>query len=329
MAITASLAAAKDGFCRVLANSGGGDRIAFQLGALEVLVPKLGAEAAYDVVTGISAGSLVSALFRGFPVGQEAQAVAAISNAVWEINGREDIIKDWPGGLIDGLINQSGLFDSTPLSQRIHKYLDNMPPTNREIRVGATCLNDGKMDIWRQNSTNFEKGVLASCSVPGVFPIVPIKGPLGDRSYVDGGAIRNVIITEGVEACLEKGFKPNQVIVDVLLCYANEGFEDVSDVSKYHTVDSLMRTLAVKGLHSAIETLDNTLTKYPDVTFRNILAPVIDLPSVGLNFKKEEMQFMHQHGIDHATEVLKKYPNGNGMEMIKTLRKRAANNYMP
>ena len=75
----------------MLVLEGGGDRGAYQTGALRELVDLLPAEeVAYDVVTGISIGSINGLAFSSFEKGKEKEAVAFIES-IWNKVQRKDV----------------------------------------------------------------------------------------------------------------------------------------------------------------------------------------------------------------------------------------------
>ena len=74
-AALAALAAAKQDVCRALVMSGGGSNGAWEAGVLWGFL-NYGdhADFAYDVITGVSAGSMNTAALAGWEVGNEAKA---------------------------------------------------------------------------------------------------------------------------------------------------------------------------------------------------------------------------------------------------------------
>jgi len=58
------------------------------------------------------------------------------------------------------------------------------------------------------------KAVIASASIPGVFP--PVE--MGDMQLVDGGLFTNINIGDPIERCREEGVETKDIIVDILLC---------------------------------------------------------------------------------------------------------------
>ena len=109
-----------DDKCRVLVLEGGGDRGAYHGGAFETLVEMLPPnEVAYDVITGISAGSLNGLSISLFEKGDEKRARDYLKN-IWTTIKRENIYKNWPIWKIPFL--QPGFVDSSPMRE----YLNNI-----------------------------------------------------------------------------------------------------------------------------------------------------------------------------------------------------------
>lgn len=311
--------AGKDGKCRILVNSGGGDRIFFEFGALTAfhyLYPDP-VDIQYDVVTGISAGSLMASMLSRFEIGNEVAALKKMNDILFSIHSRPDIIADWPGGWWEGLTSHSGLFDSTPLFHLIQQNIATMPSTNRKMRVGTVDQISGKMDIFHENSEHLEYGVLGSCSVPGIFPNVPVTMRNGTKKrYVDGGVKMLFMVDAGVDACLESGYKQEDIIIDMLMCYP-VGVDLSKDDAT--TIDSLMTGLQISSFQSGVAKLQHVLEKYSRVNVRNIIMPdpAVPLPSVGLNFVEAEMRYMYERGMNDTRAQFIKFPQGNASEMLK------------
>ena len=150
---------AADGTCRALAMSGGGDKVrtnahrrrgdsagashlvlgvsshssvvlcvlqaAYEAGVVKGLFENLPtAETQYDVVTGISAGSTLTAAFSIFPFGQEKGVIDFIYSIINDLN-QTSIFTQWPGGVVEGFFKHSSLFDSTPLRNLFEGLLAN------------------------------------------------------------------------------------------------------------------------------------------------------------------------------------------------------------
>ena len=86
-----SAAATADGTCKVLAMSGGGSKGSYEAGVLWGLIHNdtSGADYKWDIVTGVSAGSLNTAMVTGFEKGDEVNMVNYMSN-MWATTGNSD-----------------------------------------------------------------------------------------------------------------------------------------------------------------------------------------------------------------------------------------------
>ena len=102
--------------CRALALSGGGALGAFEAGVLWGLVKndEDKTKYEYDVITGVSAGSFNALFIAAREIGQEETMVEYLSNE-WEKITTPDVFIDWTFGIANGLINESGLFNNSPL----------------------------------------------------------------------------------------------------------------------------------------------------------------------------------------------------------------------
>ena len=72
---------------------------------------------------------------------------------------------------------------------------------DRPLKVTAVDADSGEFRIWeRASSVPLEVAVASSCTVPGLFPVVPIEG----RRYMDGGvrSTTNADLAAGYETVL-------------------------------------------------------------------------------------------------------------------------------
>jgi len=99
--------------CNALAMSGGGSKGAFEAGALWGLVKTDPNPEKYkwDVVTGVSAGSLNAAIVTGFAPGEEDEMVEYASD-LWKNTGNSDAYENWWGGMLRGLTDKSGVYNN-------------------------------------------------------------------------------------------------------------------------------------------------------------------------------------------------------------------------
>jgi predicted patatin/cPLA2 family phospholipase len=193
----------------LLAISGGAEDGAFGAGLL-VGWSDAGRRPVFDLVTGISSGALIAPFAF---LGREHD------NQLREIftkYGRKDIFTYNVPGLLEG----SALADDAPLARLIEKYVDAafLQEIARErirgriLLIGTTNLDTQRPVMWDMGriamSNNrdaiglFRKILLASATLPGVFPPVRIQARVGDQNYdelhVDGGVTRQVFIAPSI-----------------------------------------------------------------------------------------------------------------------------------
>jgi predicted acylesterase/phospholipase RssA len=98
-------------------------------------------QVAWSTVSGVSAGSINSFYAATYAKGDEKAMVEGSLNIMMNMS-TDKIYKPWPKGLEDGLLNQHGLVDDSPLLEfitGIHKDR----PLKRKLNVGATDANLG------------------------------------------------------------------------------------------------------------------------------------------------------------------------------------------
>lgn len=188
----------------MIAISGGADDGAFGAG-LMVGWGESGTRPEFDLVTGISAGALVAPfVFVGKEYDTELSQIFTVHDA-------GDI---YTADVMAGLFGGDALADSTPLANLITKYVDQRllnrvaeeRAKGRLLFIGTTNLDAQRPVYWdmgrlaqsRHPSAveTFRKVLLASASVPGVFPPVRFAVSANGRNFeelhVDGGPTREV-----------------------------------------------------------------------------------------------------------------------------------------
>lgn len=183
----------------ILALSGGGAGGAFGAGAVAGLT-RSGARPAFDVVTGVSAGALV--------------APYAFLGPAWDAQ----LLEAFTGAAGDSLLQSRGLavifgssiYSGKPLRRLIDSYASDAmiqavareADKGRLLLVATTDVASGEPVVWDLGAiaknggasarTLFRDVLLASASVPGMFPPVIIRidegGRAHDQAHVDGAA---------------------------------------------------------------------------------------------------------------------------------------------
>ncbi len=179
--------------------SGGGNQGVSQVGMLRALLER---GIVPDVVIGTSAGALNGAAVAYAP---NLTGVAQLA-AVWE-QLRADHV--FPGGKIHRAWNVvrrgTHLFENTGLAALIHHATPARSFADLEIplRVIATDLDTGEEVVIARGP--LKPALLASCALPGVFPIVHHDG----RRLVDGGVVNSVPLWHALAGPVNRVFVLN------------------------------------------------------------------------------------------------------------------------
>ena len=109
--------------CHAVAFSGGGSKGAYESGVVIGFSKSAKASSfEWDVASGVSAGALNSAAISLWAPNEGAQ-MADWLESTWLSLTSNQIYKEWPLGIIDGLFNQPGVFDTTPLKTLVTRLL--------------------------------------------------------------------------------------------------------------------------------------------------------------------------------------------------------------
>ncbi|MBY0307219.1 MAG: patatin-like phospholipase family protein [Phycisphaerales bacterium] len=301
--------------CNVLAMSGGGSRGAYEAGVIVGLVNGLSSgNVTWDVVTGISAGSIVTFGTSLFAVGDEAALAAWLTTTVANLQ-QDDVFThwglNWEEGLVQGLLFEKGLVNNEPL----RKFLTNMlkqygPVKDRKYVMGATSLTLGQLVTWNETQPSLiVDAAIASSSIPVVFPDLTFNGD----TYVDGGVIQDVNVIAGIKRCYEMGYAASNIIVDVVLCNSPHlPTRNDSVLESLHTLRVGERSASIIRYNSGLINTRSAQEAYPNVQWRYLINPTGPLPG-DLNFSHDALMEMYNMGVsDGATAI--KFGYGYGFD---------------
>lgn len=190
----------------VLVLTGGGMYGAYSAGVLKGWTSS-GSRPSFDVVTGVSTGALVSVYAFLGP-----EWDGRLEQAYTTIRANDVYIRRY---LVTAVLRDA-LADSTPLKRRIEReitpeLLELVGAAHREGRrlyVGTTNLDSKEFVVWDMGAIAagpnpdklrlFREVILASCSVPGLLPPVPIdveiEGKKHTELHVDGGVTASAFL---------------------------------------------------------------------------------------------------------------------------------------
>ncbi|MEM7619920.1 MAG: patatin-like phospholipase family protein [Pseudomonadota bacterium] len=191
---------------RLLALSGGGGDGAFGAGMLNGWTAR-GTRPKFDVVAGVSAGGLLAPFaFLGSDYDDEAKEVFTQYST-------DDLLRT---RILAGLLGGDAVTSAEPLAKIIASYVTKgfLAKIAREYRkgrrllIGTTNLDAQRPVVWdmgriaaqntKQSLQLFRKILLASASIPGVFPPIFLDVKSDGKEYkemhVDGGVTDNAFL---------------------------------------------------------------------------------------------------------------------------------------
>jgi predicted acylesterase/phospholipase RssA len=190
----------------ILVISGGGSDGAFGAGLLNGWTNN-GKRPTFSVVTGVSTGALMA------PFAFLGPRYDALLKEFYTQYSTDDILRPT---IIAGLFGGAALTSSEPLANLIAKYVDRRllseiaaeHKKGRRLLVGTTNLDAERPVIWNMGEIAsvgsdrslalFRRVILASASIPGVFPPVLINVEAGGKvlqeMHVDGGTTDNAVL---------------------------------------------------------------------------------------------------------------------------------------
>jgi NTE family protein len=169
--------------------SGGGPLGALQVGAVQALLEA-------NVVPGLAVGTSVGALNATFLAFNPTLSGSEMLLRIWQGLEESDL---FPGGRFKAswarfLVKGNRVFENSGMKKLVESRLGDARIDDAQIPLGivATDLETGDERIFTSGPVT--PPLLASTSMPGVFPPVEIE----DRLYTDGGVANNVPIGPAV-----------------------------------------------------------------------------------------------------------------------------------
>lgn len=285
---------------RALVLSGGGCKGAFQVGALKKWMAEDGLD--YEILAGISVGSINSAYLAQFTMGQGKEAWEVL-HGLWNQVTPSKVKKNWfPLCVVESLWKQS-VYNSEPLQKWIKSGLDQkkVEASGKKLRVVAVSWNTGESKAVTEQAPDLADWVIASSAFPVMLSPITIDGQL----WADGG-LRSV-------TPLGLAIGAGATDIDVIMCsdpYAKSNFK-AKDAAAIPTLglraieimsDEIMRAdLKICGLYNDLVELKGTTDKRK-VNLR-ILTPPMDLGD-SLDFEQANIQRMEKIGYEAACKLV-------------------------
>ena len=282
---------------RALALSGGGALGAYEGAVFMGLVNNLPLEdVTYDVVVGVSAGSLNTLGLSGYEPA-DAENAAEFLFALWNSIPQYKAFQMWPGGILEGLFFKSGIFDISPGIEWVTDQFGDRT-VKKKVTMAAVDANMASYEEFDYNATYTQppdliQSAFASSSIPGVFEHIQRDG----MTLMDGGTVYNINVEGAIRRCKEVVDDEKDIIVDMIMCSYH--FLEEADVVKYSTLENLMRGKQVKAFYGGMDDYSISVSNHPEVTFRYIIGPSesIEVNMLGiLDFSQKEIDLCYKVG---------------------------------
>lgn len=305
--------ASPDGRINVLALSGGGAVGAFGAGAL-IGLSRRGERPDFQVVTGVSTGALI-APFAFLGPEWDAQLADAFSGN----RSRSLLHSHWLRGLL-----RPGAYEATPLAEMVDHYVTfqlleavaREAATGRLLEVATTDIDKEETVIWdlgaiasrgdESSRELFRDVLIASASVPGVFPPVLLHVRQGgityDEMHVDGAT--TVPFIGAPESLFFSSFQLTDLSGGRIFILVNGRLASAPRTTPFSTIPILSRSFAAALRHMSRMQLASTAefaeTHGMELEFTAI---PMDYPRVNpLDFRPVTMRALFNYGMRCAEQ---------------------------
>ena len=174
---------------KALVLGGGGARGAYQLGMLQVLTEQHD----FQIIRGVSAGAINAVVLAQADTSADSherlrEQVRQLEN-LWlrDIQSPQSIFRKRLFGRLAALLWADSLYTVEPARALMQKYVsvERLRRSGRDFEVGAVSLVSGRYASYSAEDPRFMDKLLASMSLPPVFP--PVDVPAEREMLVDGG----------------------------------------------------------------------------------------------------------------------------------------------
>jgi predicted acylesterase/phospholipase RssA len=318
----------------LLAISGGAEDGAFGAGLL-VGWSDAGTRPTFDLVTGVSSGALIAPFAF---LGRERDGQL---REIFTRYGRKDIYTYNVHGLIEG----SALADDTPLAHLIETYVDDAflmeiakeRTKGRILLIGTTNLDTQRPVLWDMGriamSNNpdaivlFRKILLASATLPGVFPPIRIQVRVGGKDYdelhVDGGITRQVFIAPSIFSFASGNQRPGRAVTKQRLYVIRNGkidpeWQPVSENVLSITTRSISTLIKNQGIGDLYRIY--SITKRDGIDFNLASIPPEFNEVHNESFDSRYMNALFERGYDLASHNYSWAKSPPGLELTSQAR---------
>ena len=184
--------------CRALVMSGGANYGAWEVGIIWGLLHYGNpADYTWDVMTGVSVGSINTCAGACFAKGDELNMSVFLSDA-WQNLTTPDIWVYWQdSNVADWIFEKPGILDTSPAVPFLASLVKDLGSIKRRFTMATVDVGTGEYIGWDQKSVSFEElphAAFASGSMPAIFPYQIFQGHV----LMDGGTVQNINIDSAV-----------------------------------------------------------------------------------------------------------------------------------
>jgi NTE family protein len=179
---------------RALVLAGGGARGSYQVGMLHELIIEQGLD--FQIFRGVSVGALNTSFLAQAAMGSNSlsqlQSKVRQLETIWtkKIEGNHSVYYE-RGGFASLALGADSLYSFQPLITLVKDALSlaQLRQSGRDFQVGTVSLVSGRYEEWPASDPLFFDKLVASASIPVIFPFVDLKKK--KDVLVDGG-VRNM-----------------------------------------------------------------------------------------------------------------------------------------
>lgn len=137
-------------------------------------------------------------------------------------------------------------------------------------------------------------------SFSGFFPPADVL----DSYYIGGAAVWDIDIFSAINDCYGKGYKNEDIIVDVVLTSA-ANLKEV-EAENYTSIPMLFRYLEISSFYNSMDGLLRAKFAYEGVDFRYVIAPTESIPSSmkPLNLSEKDVKKAFEIGVKDANSAI-------------------------
>ena len=300
--------------CKALVMSGGGSNGSWEAGVMwGMLNYGNPSDFEWDVVTGVSAGSINTIYTAGYKVGDEANMAQNLSD-LWKNLHSSDVWKDWTLGKVWGATAKQGAVDNSPLLAYLTNLLSAFTEGyGRRVSLGSVNANTGVYTEFTQKNTEFmdlAQASVSSASIPFVFPPHVWEGK---GVFMDGGTVYNVDLEGAIAQCMDLVDDESKIIIDIYFCGAPKSAETEEKVG--NSWENYFRGRSLRKYYGDSNSIALAMVGHPTVQMRHMVNQAVGAMSgtSELNFEGDFTWAAQLQGRTDAQTSLA----GNGSYDVK------------